>query len=49
MGKILAFVCVLIFIGGCASMRLKEGGLDVGKDTTVGIEDVGVASVTKGF
>jgi hypothetical protein len=30
-------------------MRLKEGGLDVGKDTTVGIEDVGVASVTKGF
>jgi hypothetical protein len=40
---------VLSFIAGCAGIPLTEGGLAIGKDTTVGIEDLGVASVTKGF
>jgi hypothetical protein len=49
MAKIFSLLLVLVFLSGCAGMRLKEGGLDVGKDTTVGIEDLGVASVKKGF
>jgi hypothetical protein len=42
-------ISVLAFIGGCSSIPLTEGGIAVGKDTTIGIEDVGIASVTKGF
>lgn len=49
MNKILACICILIFVSGCASVPLTENGLTVGKDTTVNIEDLGVASVTKGF
>jgi hypothetical protein len=45
----LACICVIILIGGCSSLPLREGGLAVDKDTIVGIEDLGVASVTKGF
>lgn len=41
--------CALFLVAGCAGIPLTEGGLAVGKDTTVGIEDIGVASVTKGF
>lgn len=38
-----------IFLSGCASLPLTEGGVVVGKDMTAGIEDLGVARVTKGF
>jgi hypothetical protein len=47
--KVAACICFLVLLAGCASIPLTEGGLAVGKDTTVGIEDLGVASVTKGF
>jgi hypothetical protein len=49
MNKVLACICILISISGCASIPLTENGLTVAKDTTVNIEDLGVASVTKGF
>ena len=42
-------ICVLALISGCASMPLTEDGLVVAKDTTAGIEDLGVARITKGF
>jgi len=45
----LAAVAVLLASSGCASLPLTEGGVVVGKDTTAGIEDLGVARVTKGF
>ena len=41
------FICV--YIAGCASMPLKENGLAIGKDTTAGIDDIGVGRVTKQF
>jgi hypothetical protein len=47
--KLVLFIWILTFITGCASIPLTDGGIAVGKDTTVGIEDLGVASVTKGF
>ena len=42
-------ICALALVAGCASMPLTEDGLVVGKDTTAGIEDIGVARITKGF
>lgn len=47
--RIALCISVLALIAGCASIPLTEGGIAVGKDTTIGIEDLGVASVTKGF
>ena len=42
-----AFICMIL--GGCANLPLKEGGLAIGKDTTAGIDDVGVGRVTSQF
>jgi hypothetical protein len=47
--KIALCACILVFMAGCASIPLTDGGIAIDKDTTVGIEDLGVASVTKGF
>lgn len=48
-GIVFGCVCAIILMTGCARFPLTEGGIAVDKDTTVGIEDLGVASVTKGF
>ena len=45
----LACICAIVLMAGCASIPLTEDGIAVAKDTTIGIEDLGVASVTKGF
>ncbi|MDP2913412.1 MAG: hypothetical protein Q8N91_05330 [Candidatus Omnitrophota bacterium] len=44
---LIVLICVLL--GGCADIPLKEGGLEITKDTIAGIEDLGVASITKQF
>ncbi|MFA5143358.1 MAG: hypothetical protein WC522_04225 [Candidatus Omnitrophota bacterium] len=36
-------------LAGCSSLPLKEGGLEISKDTTVGIDDIGVGTVTRQF
>lgn len=41
------FICMAM--AGCADLPLKEGGLAVGKNTTVGVDDVGVGRVTSQF
>lgn len=46
---ILGCICAIIFMTGCARIPLTQGGIAMTKDTTVGIQDLGVASVTKGF
>jgi hypothetical protein len=48
-GMMLLSICAIVLTAGCARFPLTEGGIAVDKDTTVGIEDLGVASVTKGF
>jgi hypothetical protein len=45
-------LCVVIavsLLAGCADIPIKNGGLVIAKDTTVGIEDIGAARVTQGF
>jgi hypothetical protein len=46
---LVTIVSGLLAAAGCANVPLTEGGLLVAKDTTCGIEDVGVARVTRGF
>ena len=41
------FVC--IYLASCSHIPLKEGGLEIGKDTTAGIDNIGVGRVTKQF
>lgn len=42
-----AFICTIL--NGCANLPLKEGGLAIGKDTTAGIDDIGVGRVSRQF
>ncbi len=42
-----AYICMIL--GGCANMPLKEGGLAIDKDTTAGIDDIGVGRVSRQF
>lgn len=47
--KGILIIFAILLLAGCADMPIKDGGLAVGKDTTAGIEDLGVASITKQF
>ncbi|MDD5428436.1 MAG: hypothetical protein PHI58_04260 [Candidatus Omnitrophica bacterium] len=42
-------VCVCIYFAGCSGLPLKEGGLEISKDTTAGIDDLGVGRLTRQF
>ena len=44
---IAVFICTIL--SGCAELPLKEGGIAIGKDTTAGIDDIGVGRVTSQF
>ena len=46
---LLAAVAALLIISGCAEMPLKDGELVVAKDTTAGMDDVGVAHISNKF
>jgi len=39
----------VLMISGCAEVPLKDGELVVGKDTTAGIDDIGVAHLSNKF
>lgn len=41
------FIC--LSANGCANIPLKEGGLEIGKDTVAGVDDIGVGRVTRQF
>lgn len=49
MGRILLFLFIALFLGGCGNIPIKDGELAIGKDTTAGIEDIGVASLNRKF
>lgn len=36
-------------MSGCAAPQWKDGELHIGKDTTAGVEDVGIGKVTRQF
>jgi hypothetical protein len=42
-------VLAMFFCGSCANIPLKDGGLAIGKDATVSIEDIGVTSINSRF
>lgn len=42
-------ISVCVILTGCANLPLKEGGLEISKDTTAGIDDIGVGRVTRQF
>lgn len=42
-------VMVALLLSGCAEIPLKDGELVVGKDTTAGIDDIGVGHLTGKF
>ena len=41
------FAC--IYLNSCSHIPLKEGGLEIDKDTTAGVDDIGVGRVTRQF
>lgn len=48
--RVLSVILACLCFGGCSSIPLKEGGLEISKDTTLGIgDDIGVGSVTRQF
>ena len=44
-------ILAILFLSGCSSLPIKDGGLVVGKDTTATIENVEAprVKVTRGF
>ena len=46
---LVVILSVLLSFSGCANIPLKEGGLEIAKDTTAGIDDIGVGRLTKQF
>lgn len=49
MRRIFFFLAVCDMLGGCAELKLKEGGLAIGKDTTASLDEGTVARVTNQF
>jgi len=46
---LLTAIVIAFFLSGCAEIPLKDGELVVGKDTTAGIDDIGVGHLTGKF
>jgi hypothetical protein len=49
MRGLLAAIMTALLLSGCAEIPLKDGELVVGKDTTAGIDDIGVGHLTGKF
>ena len=49
MRRIIAALLLILLLSGCSGLPLKEGGLAIGKNTTAGIDDIGVARITNEF
>jgi len=46
---VILILSVCIGLNGCAGIPLTEDGLQISKDTTAGIDDIGVGRVTRQF
>lgn len=49
MKRLCGIILLTLIISGCDSIPIKDGGLAVGKNTTAGIEDIGVGKLTSKF
>ncbi len=49
MCKLLLLILVMFTTAGCAEIPIRDGELVIGKDTTAGIEDVGIARIANKF
>jgi hypothetical protein len=49
MKLILGLILLAALASGCESIPIKDGELAVGKDTTVGVEDMGIGKVASKF
>ena len=49
MRVLIAAMMAALIISGCAEIPLKDGELVVGKDTTAGIDNIGVAHLSNKF
>ncbi|MDD5436208.1 MAG: hypothetical protein PHX20_01555 [Candidatus Omnitrophica bacterium] len=48
-GRMILLIFICMSLNSCSHFPLKEGGLEIGKDTTAGIDDIGVGRVTRQF
>lgn len=49
MRTVIAVILIAMSLSGCAEIPIKDGELVVGKDTTAGIDDIGVGHLTNKF
>ena len=49
MRKIIFLIFICLALNSCSHIPLKEGGLEIDKNTTAGIDDIGVGRVTRQF
>lgn len=49
MKLILGLILLAVLASGCENIPIRDGGLAVGKNTVVGIDDIGVGNVTSKF
>ncbi len=49
MARLLAGLLIYACIGGCSHIPITEKGLMIDKDTTAGVDGLGVGRVTKQF
>lgn len=48
--KIIAALILLAFlVSGCESIKIRDGGLALDKNTTAGVEDMGVGKISRSF
>ena len=49
MRTIFVVLLLALLVSGCAGLKMKDGGLVIGKDTTATVDEPGVARVTNQF
>jgi len=47
--RVFILIYLILFLAGCGTMPIRDGKLVIGKDTTAGVEDMGVAAVNQKF
>jgi hypothetical protein len=40
---------IALLLAGCSNLPVKDGGVEIGKDTTAGIDDFGVGRIDRKF
>lgn len=49
MCKIITAIAICMILAGCQSMPLKKGGLYLNQQTSIGMDDLGVAKMRSQF